>query len=394
MTLTTTLLWLLCFAMIYLIFTSFILIRNRFELTPILNENSDDLNNSKVKISVCIPARNEEVNIGRLLDSIVTQKYNHFDVHVLDDQSEDRTFEIVQAYHDQYPDLIHLHRGEKKPSDWMGKPWACQQLGNYAKGQILLFLDADTTLEPNLISSVSAAFRNYDIQMLTVWPEQILGTFWEKCVIPLVYYALVTILPSIYVYRNPRWMPNWAALKLRNSFAAACGQCIAIKNKTYIAMGGHGSVKNRIVEDVELARVLKSNGFNMRMFHGVNSISCRMYLNEKEMFNGFRKNFFTGFNHSLILFIIAAVIHLIVFILPYLTLFYSLTTGYGALFYLSIGSIGLVLLHRLILALWFKWDPIYAFTHPLGVLWFQRLGLVSLMDLILGKKKEWKGRTL
>lgn len=381
--------WILVFSLLFLIATSTVLIRNRFELTAIKSESYE--NDIEPKISVCIPARNEENNIGTLLKSLFNQKYSNYDIHLLDDQSTDQTADIVQSFLIDFPRL-KLHKGLEKPPDWLGKPWACHQLSELSDGEYLLFLDADTVVEPSLIENTVAAFNKHQVQMVTVWPRQIVLTFWEKSVIPLIYYTLVTLLPSIYCYRKPRWIPNFLSPFFKSAFAAACGQCIAFERKAYQMIGGHQSVRDKVVEDVELAKQVKKCDFRMRMFHGIGAISCRMYNNESEIFAGFRKNFFAGFNHSITLFIFASILHLIVFILPFITLIYSLTVLNHVLFFLSIASISLVLLHRLILSAWFEWDPLYGFTHLIAVIWFQRLGVVSLVDHWIGKKSSWKGR--
>jgi len=381
---------LLAFTLFYLLATSIILVRNRFDLTALSAEKTE----IEPKISVCIPARNEEQNIKTLLESLVKQTYKNFEVLVLDDHSDDNTREIVLSFENKHPELIKLHQGEEKPDDWLGKPWACHQLGKKAAGDYLLFIDADTRLYPNALKGVSSSFQKYRTDMLTVWPQQILNSFWEKTVIPLVYYALVTMLPATYVYRDPRWMPDFFQKKFRTAFAAACGQFIAFKTEVYHHIGGHASVKDQIVEDVELAKIIKKSGFTLRMFHGVGSVQCRMYHSEKEIFEGFRKNFFAGFNRSVLLFLSAAVLHLIVFVLPFITLPVAWIYLYQTMFFLSAGSVIIILLHRLILSIWFRWDPLYAFTHPIGVVWFQRLGIKSLIDFFSGSKPKWKGRNL
>jgi chlorobactene glucosyltransferase len=382
--------WLLSLALFYLLFTSIIFIRNRFDLTSLTFSKQND--DSDLKISVCIPARNEENTISTLLRSLTHQQYSNFDIHVLDDQSEDNTPNILKTFQELNPKNFYIHRGKKKPGNWYGKPWACHQLGNIADGDILLFLDADTKLLPGAIEKVRNSFEEYKIDMLTVWPQQKLGTFWEKTVIPLIYYGLITILPAIYVYRRPKWMSPPLYQLFSSRFAAANGQCIAFKKDAYEKIGGHSSVKKEIVEDVELAKNAKKMGLTLRMFHGVGTVSCRMYESNREMFNGLRKNFLAGFGNSIGFFITAACLHLIVFILPYVVLIWSFYTGNSSLFFLSVACIAITLLHRLALSLWFRWDPIYAFTHPLGVLWFQWLGLIKLFDFKKGKKTSWKGR--
>ena len=396
MTFTIFIHWIVLISLVYLGITSLIFIRNRFEFTAIADEkNSKGRDRDQIpKISVCIPARNEEYNIGNLLKSLSIQEYKFYEVLVLDDQSEDQTAKVVKEYTQRDPEIFKLFHGKEKPMDWLGKPWACQQLAGHATGEILLFLDADTVMENHTLSAVSSAFENHRIQMLTVWPQQKLITFWEKVIIPLVYYALLTMLPSIYVYRKPRWMPLLFYRFFKTAFAASNGQCIAILRDPYFEIKGHESVKNRIVEDVELAKAVKMHNYKLRMFHGVDSLYCRMYKSEQEIYEGFRKNFLTGFNDSVLLFTAFAVLHLIVFISPFIGLIYALFTGNPMILFLSSASIALMLMHRLILSVWFKWDPIYSFTHPVGVLWFQRLGMQCLFDRFSGKKRSWKGRSV
>ena len=384
--------WLLSAALLYLLITSIILIRNRIELTELPHDTAENFKSKK--ISVCIPARNEELNIGSLLKTVLNQNYDNFEVHVLDDQSTDRTPEILQKIKTAHPDRLFIHTGKEKPDDWFGKPWACQQLSEFATGDLLLFIDADTKLQPGALSRLNYSFQFYRLDMLTVWPRQILGTFWENTVVPLIYFALLTVLPTIYVYRKPRWMPASIYKRLRDKFAAANGQCVAFTNEAYHLIDGHRSVKQQVVEDVELAKNIKKNGLSLRMFSGMSSISCRMYRSEKEMFQGLRKNFLAGFGNSIPLFISAAILHLIVFILPFLVLIWQMLSYNPPIFFLSIASVTLIFIQRLIISTWFFWNPLFVFTHPIGVLWFQRLGIVKIVDKITGRSSHWKGRAV
>lgn len=388
----TILFYLLSIAFFYLIFTSFVLIRNRFELTE-LPVNSSEKNHSKF-ISVCIPARNEEMNIEELLKTVLKQNYVNFEVLVLDDHSTDDTPNILKKFKNEYPDKLTIQQGKPKPEDWFGKPWACQQLGYSAKGDVLLFIDADTRLEENALQNIAAGFEKYDLDMLTVWPRQNLIGFWEKTVIPLVYYALLTVLPAIYVNRKPRWMPSMVYNLIKENFAAANGQCVAFKKSAYYEIGGHESVKMEVVEDVALARIIKKAGLRIRMFTGLKTIRCRMYQSQKDMFEGFRKNFLAGFGNSLPLFIFAGLLHFIVFILPFIVLMGQLLNYNPFLFFLSLAAVSIIFLQRFIITRWFQWDPLFVFLHPLGVLWFQRLGITKIFDKLSGRTSTWKGRSV
>lgn len=432
MTTDLILLWISLISLGWLVLTTPVLLRNRFELTrlPKLRllspthpdktlvvidpaeepenvpakgsakdsaKNVKNTHNQPLNISICIPVRNEELVINTLLDSLRRQTWPFMEVLVLDDQSEDSTPSLLNAQKARFSaDKIQftILCGRPKPSGWLGKPWACKQLADHATGDVLLFLDADTEAAPDFTERIAAAIEDQALDMLTIWPQQKLGSFWEKTVIPLMYYALVTLLPAIYVSRPPRWMPPPFRNTFRTAFAAACGQCIAFRRSAYKIIGGHQAVKSNVVEDVELAKLARFHHLKVRMFEGITSLSCRMYRNEKEMFQGFRKNFLAGFNHHLILFVSAALLHLLVFIFPFFIFIYALFSQNAVLLLLSSGSAGLLFAHRLLLSSWFQWNPAFGFLHPLGVLWFQRLGLTKILDHLLQRKSAWKGRNI
>jgi hypothetical protein len=148
------------------------------------------------------------------------------------------------------------------------------------------------------------------------------------------------------------------------------------------------------VEDVALAKRMRSKGYSIRLFEGVHSIHCRMYTNSEEIREGFRKNFFAGFNYQWLPFISAALLHIAVFIIPWVTLVGGLIWADQLLLLLSGLSIILMLGQRLILATWFNWKWLDAITHPLGVIWFQYLGLITMRDRIWGNSAQWKGRSI
>lgn len=382
--------WLLSFSVIYLFITSFIMIRNRYELTPLAAETTPSFDHKK--ISVCIPARNEEKNIANLLDSLLNQTHPLYDIHVLDDDSDDNTYEIAGRFRQSHPDKVFLHRGLPKPDDWIGKSWACQQLGQLSDGEIIVFLDADTRVQKQTLARIVLSMETTQAEMITVWPQQILKSFWERTVLPFVYYALVSLLPVVYTYKDPRWLPSFLKKKMRPAFAVANGQCIAFQKNAYVKIGGHSRVRNSVLEDVQLAREARAAGLTLRMVNGTDAISCRMYRNEKELFNGLRKNFLAAFRNSVSLFLIGGTVQLTVYLLPFIALPLAVFTNNFALFNVSVSAVLLILLHRVWLARWFGWDPLYAFTHPLGVLWFLRLGIVKIVDSATGYKPEWKNR--
>lgn len=380
----------LIIGVVFLTGITIVLVRNLFffrGLTQI-----PPVTGSHASVAVCIPARNEEKVIGRCLESVLNQNYPNYMVYVLNDRSTDNTHEVVKSFRKKYPDKLTFIEGRGKPEGWLGKNWACQQLGEQALEEFILFIDADTWLEPDTLSKLTGAFAITGADFITVWPQQHLKSFSEKIVVPLVYYALLGLLPVHYLQRKPRWMPASIYNKYKHYFAAACGQFMAFKDNAYKSIGGHKQVSYEVVEDVNLARLILKSGFKMRMYHGVHSVHCRMYESAREMYNGFRKNFLAGFNDNILLFMLMGVLHFITFLLPAAVLIASFftfihwTVGIPALI-----GFTLMVINRFLLAFKLGWSIPYAFLHPLGVLWFQYLGLVVLFDRYMENPVYWKG---
>lgn len=374
----------------FLIYTSFILGMNLIDFKGLKNTIVPD-SSEKPKVSICIPARNEASVIERCVTSALKQNYPNFEVLVLDDQSTDGTGEILAKLSGIINNLIHIN-GKEKPNEWLGKPWACHQLSEAASGEILVFIDADVWLDEDAIPK--AVKELSDVDAITVWPEQTVESFWEKQVIPMIYFALYTLLPARYVEQIPKWLPSFLRKRFVPKFAAACGQFIAFNKNAYTKINGHESVKDQIIEDVELAKIIKCNGLTIKMLHGVGSVYCRMYSSDSELWNGLRKNFFVGFGKNTVLFVLMSILHLIVFVAPVFTFIYGFQVNSVELLVWSSISLIMIFSQRAILNFIFSWDIYSSFTHAIGVLWFQALGVQCLKDHFTGKSVRWKGRNL
>lgn len=384
----------LLFAIGFLLINSAIIIRNHFDFRRIGTSKGNPTPAPNFLISVCIPARNEELVIRRCVESVLNQNYKNFEVLVLDDASVDGTFKILEMLARTKSGKLRVLEGIPRPDNWLGKPWACDQLADQAKGDIMLFVDADTWMEPDFLTQIAHEFSVNKLSALTVWPQQQVVGFWEKVVIPQVYYALTSLLPVRYSERDPRWLPSAFNSTARKAFAAGCGQCIAFTNICYYRIGGHAAVKSKIVEDVELAKMMRLNGLNYKMYRGDASIHCRMYTSENEILSGFRKNFLEGFSGNIPLFVLAGILHLIVFLLPLFALLFGLFTSNTTITLLSVSAILMVSLQRLYLDIRNKWNPVFGIFHFMGVLWFHRLAIISIIDKLTGRKTIWKGREI
>ena len=379
-------------SLFFLLYTTAVLVRNLFSFAPI-SFSGQSSGSELPKVSILIPARNEEAVIARCVRSCLNQRYPSLEIVVLNDQSEDNTGAILHELCSQDNRLRVLNGAGALPG-WLGKPRACQQLADAAIGDILMFIDADVWLEPDAVGAMVETFTQDKTDAVTVWPQQHLGSFWEKTALPLVYFTLMTMLPAVYVKRDPRWMPTFIRPYFRTAFAAACGQCIAIKRPAYDAIGGHHTVRNQIVEDVELSKALKRSGHSISMHLGVDMVHCRMYTRDRDMFEGFRKNFFVGFGKSYLFFSAAALLHVLVFLVPYGTLLAGALTGMTQVVILSAVLLLLIHMQRFLVDVRNRWNPFYGVFHAMGVGWFQRLGVTVLADELFGREVRWKGRSI
>lgn len=270
-------------------------------------------------ISVLIPMRDEAAVIAETVRSWLAQNYPNFEILILDDDSRDDSAKIAleAAGSDSRLTII---QGNALPDGWLGKPWACQQLSEQARGETLLFTDADVRWEPNALSALMAESARTDADLLTVWPTQISITRGERLVVPLMGFAIQAYLPVLAVHHLP-----WTI------FAHAMGQCLLFKRKVYEQIGGHEAVKSEIVDDMAFAYAIKNHKLRLRAADGNGLIKTRMYQNWNQVRDGFAKNILAGHGGSAVLLLFSTVFHWWMFIVPWiLVIRYSLfVIGYS-----------------------------------------------------------------
>lgn len=323
-------------------------------------------------VSILVPARNEESNIEECIRSVLHQNYNNFEMIILDDDSKDRTEDIIKPFEERNS-KIKLIKGKKLPSGWLGKNWACSQLAEQAKGEVLLFIDADVRLEENALNSALYKMQRTNTEALSVFPTQIMNSVGEYFIVPLMNWLLLSFLPLKQVYKSKKI-----------SFVAANGQFMMFKRDVYFSLGGHESIKNKVVEDMEFARMLKQRGFSIITALGYDTVYCRMYSGFDEAFNGFVKNFFPGFNTSPISFLIYLSGIQALYLLPIVLSFFSP---------IFIWLVFAIILNRLIISFLSKQSPLIGIIHPLQMLLLLLIGVSSINAFVSGKL-EWKGRRL
>lgn len=323
-------------------------------------------------VSILIPARNEEENILQLLISIQKQDYIKYEVFVLDDNSTDDTFKLVQNFALSNPQFSVV-KGKELPSGWLGKNFACHQLAQLATGKYFLFLDADETIEKAFINSLINRFESGDLALLSIFTNQVMKTIGEKLAVPLMHFILLNLLPLrlVRLSNNP-------------AFAAASGQCMFFNAKNYLTNNWHERVKSKVVEDVEIMKLVKQEKFNAEALLGNGLIYCRMYKNLNESLQGFSKNLLAGFGNNIIILLFYQLLVVVGPVILLLNYKFTLLALPFTLIFLSRIMISYLSGQKVLMNL---------ILHPLQMFFFLIISLISIVKYIF-KIGTWKGRQI
>ena len=363
-------------------------IHNQYQLDIIVTPAKPPVEGAPL-ISICVPARNEENNIRNCIESALAQDYQNIEVIVLDDRSTDATLTQLREIAARDSRLLPIS-GSDLPEGWAGKPHALFQASAAAHGEWLCFVDADTFLKPEAISSVYAKAIETEADLFTTMNEQVLGSFWEKVVMPLVMTALS-------VGFSPRKVndPN-------TRDAIANGQFIFIKRNVYDAIGGHESVKDQIVEDKAISEQVKWSGYHLVVADGMKVIRTRMYTSLPTMWEGWTKNIYLGLrDHPSMLLLgafgalIALIAALFLPVWPVLGVLWFFTGGGLMSIAVIIESLivwAALIYMRVRVARVMNISAWYAWTTPLGAGVFASMMLTSAWKVISGTGVTWKGR--
>ncbi len=235
-------------------------------------------------LSIVVPARDEERSIEPCVRSLLAQHGVDAEVIVVDDRSGDQTPLILARLQREFP-LLQIVRGEALPEGWVGKPWACAQGALRARGEWLLFTDADSRHEPDASASTLAFARAQKADALSIMTGQDLVSPAERAILPAILQMIVFASGLITEINDPQ----------RPDRALANGQYLLISRAAYDALGGHAAVRGEIVEDIEFARRLKRDGrFRLIVAEATQLVHVRMYHSFREIWDGFTKNMYLG----------------------------------------------------------------------------------------------------
>ena len=246
-----------------------------FRLTPYLDK-FENTSKTNPKVSIILPARNEEEFIGKCLDSLVKQDYENYEIIVIDDSSEDKTGEIISEYAKKHPKIIPVS-ARPKPEGWMGKNWACMEGYGKATGELLLFTDADTKHAENVITLAVTHLNSFELDALSAIPKMLTFDFWTNITLPMISTFLHTRFSALNV-NNP-------AKKTGYFF----GSFFILKKTTYQEVGTHEGVKQEIIEDGALGKKVKEAGYKMKMVRAEHLVDAVWARDKGTLWNALKR---------------------------------------------------------------------------------------------------------
>jgi chlorobactene glucosyltransferase len=336
-------------------------------------------------VSVIVPARNEAATITAVVRSVLNTSYSPFELLVVDDRSSDRTAAIVESLP---PDpRLRLVRGEELPEGWYGKPWACFQGFRHARGELLLFTDADTRHDPALMGKAVGALEQENSALVTVSPTQRCVTFWERLVMPQIWFLLAL-----------RYHPQTVNRARRASDVIANGQFILTSRTAYEIAGTHAAVRHEVAEDLALAQTYLAKGLKLHFAFAERLMETRMYQGLAQLIEGWSKNIYLGGRRSFpdeplrrALVPLMLVLAMLFWLAPPAVLIAAaVDPALGQVAPPALAATGLSALFWMLICYGMKIPVLYGLGYPIGAL--MALYIILKSTWRGGRRVEWRGR--
>ena len=322
-------------------------------------------------VSVLIPARNEEANIGDAVASVLASEDVELDLVVLDDGSTDRTPDILRGIADP---RLRLGTAPPLPPGWSGKQHACARLAEQARHELMVFVDADVRLAPDALSRMAGFMQRHPgTGLASGFPRQVTLTWAEQLLIPLIHFLLLGFLPMAAMMR-----------RADPALGAGCGQLFIARRDAYAAAGGHATIRASLHDGVTLPRAFRRVGRMTGLFDASGFATCRMYHSAAGVWEGLTKNATEGMAKPVALPVWTLVLGGGQVLPPVLM---AVSPGWPVALAWACGT-GL----RLALAARFRQPVLSAVLHPLGVLALLAVQWASLLRAARGVPATWRGR--
>lgn len=335
-------------------------------------------------LSVVIPARNESLNIGRVARSVLGSDYPSLEVIVVDDRSTDDTAAIVERLLTE-DNRLRLLRGAERPDGWYGKPWACVQGYRAARGDLILFADADTEHDPSLLGHGAAALEIERADLVTVLPRQVCLTWAER-----------VVMPQIFLLLGAHYTPKRVNRARTAADVIANGQFILVRRAAYEAIGTHESVRGEVAEDLALAQEFRRGGKKLFLAYAYELMRTRMYTSLPHLIEGWSKNLYLGARRAWegdrfrqVMAPWGAVLAFVYWIVPAIGIAAGATL-WPAVLPSAAWAFAFSTLFWMVMSRGMEIPVGYALLHPIGAAiatW------IALRSIVRGNRRvEWKGR--
>jgi chlorobactene glucosyltransferase len=337
-------------------------------------------------VSVIVPARNEARNIGRCVRSILSSRYPSLELIVVDDHSQDETAALAREAANG-DSRLRVMSNPPLPNGWFGKQWACATGVHAARGELLLFTDADTEHAPDLLPRAVNALLREDVGLLTVAGHQETHGFWERLLQPQVFWMLLVRYGGTESVSRAR----------RAEDVIANGQFLLVRRTAYETVGGHEAVRDKVAEDLALAQRFHRAGIQVRLLRGDDQLSTRMYASLSELIAGWGKNIYAGGIDAMpggrlgrVLFPFVLPLQPLMIVVPPIVLTMALLSILGGDWLLwSVTSVATNLLWWALIYRGFRQRVWYALAAPLGS---AMLLYIIGRAIARGRRVGWKGR--
>ncbi|MDY3561974.1 glycosyltransferase [Gemmata sp. JC673] len=367
-----------------------------FREPPALPSGGDAAAADQPVISVLIPARNEELGIEACVRSVLASRHVELEVIVLDDASTDRTADIVRALAVADP-RVRVQSAPPLPDGWAGKQHACFALSQLARYDILTFLDADVRLRPDALARMARFLRESKCALVSGFPHQETGTLFERLLIPLINWLLLSFLPLWGMRRSPR-----------AAFGAGCGQWFMTARAAYETVGGHGAVRSSFHDGLTLPRAYRKAGFGTDICDATHLASCRMYRSASAVWFGLAKNAREGMAATgqigfwTVTLFCGQVVPALLLVLALSGLTFEADPHERTVeqavrpFALSVlgSAIVMSLSKRCHAAVHFRQSWVGVLLHPVAILLLLAVQWYAVLRWVIGKPVGWKGRAL
>jgi len=332
-------------------------------------------------ISIILPVRNQARTVSDCVSSLVGLEYPNKEIIVVDGGSTDGTRELVQKFAHE----VMLVDEEPLPVGWVGKNWACHLGYKKSRGELLLFTDGDSVHATDSLARSVDYLQAENADLVTLAPGTILRSFWERLLQPPIFLLIMILVGGKLVNDDDR------------QNAIGNGQYMLFRREAYHKIGGHYAVRDKIIEDYSLGRLLKRAGMRLRFVTASDALGVRMYASLGEIWRGWRKNFYTVSEKHMLPRAVTRIFLMFTFlVLPFAVLGYGIllaaATPLNAYLIAGLFMSGLLWLGMVMLDNSIGVSSLYALMFPLAIIVYIFIGIDSTVRGSLGYGFSWKGR--